>query len=82
VAFAGLGAEPTIDLVILGHSHVAALERAPTGGIYANAGGWLADPTFLVIEDDAISLRRWDGSAEGHRLDSLDRGAKKPLAQT
>lgn len=76
-----LAANPDTDLVMHGHSHVAMLERAPSGNVYANAGGWLMDPTFLVIDDDRIELRRWDGSAEGHRLDSLDRRAEKALPQ-
>lgn len=81
IALEELSRAPALDLVIHGHSHVAALERAPGGGVFANAGGWLQDPTFLVIDDDAISLRRWDGSAEGHRLNTLDRRSKESLAK-
>jgi UDP-2,3-diacylglucosamine hydrolase len=79
VGLASLAADPGLDLVIYAHSHVAALERAPSGGVYANAGGWLNTPTFLQLDDDAISLRRWDGSAEGHRLDALDRRSEEPV---
>jgi UDP-2,3-diacylglucosamine hydrolase len=81
VAMRALAAEDHLDLLIQGHSHVAALERAEGGGVFANAGGWLMDPTFLVINEEAIELRRWDGSSEGHRLDTLDRRTKKSLAQ-
>lgn len=80
VGMASLEASPALDLVVYGHSHVPALERAPSGGVYANPGGWLDAPTFLLLGDESISLRRWDGSAEGHRLDSLDRRPQKTLA--
>lgn len=82
VAHATLGARTDLDLVVYGHSHVTALERMPSGGVYANPGAWLDAPTFLSIDDAAISLRRWDGSAEGHRLDALDRRTEKPLTKT
>lgn len=79
VAMDALVAEPALDLVIYGHSHVAALERAPAGGVYANAGSWLESPTFLRITEERVELRRWDGSAEGERLDAVDRRAEKAL---
>jgi UDP-2,3-diacylglucosamine hydrolase len=80
VAGARLAAEPTLDLLVYGHSHVAALERMPGGGVYANAGSWLFDPTYLVVTPEEVSLLRWDaGLAEGHRLDGLDRRAEKLL---
>ena len=80
VAMSALGADPALDLVIYGHSHVAALERAPGGGVYANAGSWLESPTFLRITEARVELRRWDGSAEGERLDAIDRRAEKALS--
>jgi UDP-2,3-diacylglucosamine pyrophosphatase LpxH len=75
-----LGADTSLDLVIYGHSHVAALERAPSGGVYANAGSWLDDPTYLRITAERVELRRWSASAEGDRLDAVDRRAEKALA--
>ena len=75
-----LAAPGAPELVVFGHSHVAALERAPGGGTYANAGSWLNDSTFLRLTPERIELRRWDGSAEGERLDALDRGPEKALA--
>ena len=81
VAHALLAARPDLDLVIYGHSHEARLERAPGGGVYANAGTWLESPTYLRILPDSITLLRWDGSAEGERLDSLDRRPEKALRQ-
>jgi UDP-2,3-diacylglucosamine hydrolase len=81
VAHATLSARHELDLVIYGHSHVTALERAASGGVYANPGAWLDAPTFLSIDDRSIVLRQWDGSAEGHRLDALDRRAEKSLSK-
>lgn len=77
VAFERLQAEPELELVILAHSHVPALARAPGGGIYANAGSWLDAPTYLEVTPTQVALRRFDGSGEGERLDVLDRRAEK-----
>ncbi|MEO8622200.1 MAG: UDP-2,3-diacylglucosamine diphosphatase [bacterium] len=79
VAAATLDADPSLELLVYGHSHVAALERMPTGGVYANAGSWLDAPTYLVITPEQISLRLWDGSAEGANLDRLERITEKAL---
>lgn len=71
-AAASLGREKDLDLLIYGHSHVAALERI-NGGVFANAGSWLEAPTYLVITSERVELRAADGSAEGNRLDAVDR---------
>jgi UDP-2,3-diacylglucosamine hydrolase len=69
-----------LELLIYGHSHVPALMRMASGGVYANAGSWLDSPTFLRLSTDRIELRQWDGSAEGLHLDALDRTTEKALA--
>jgi UDP-2,3-diacylglucosamine hydrolase len=81
VAHALLGERADLDLVIFGHSHEASLERAPGGGVYANSGTWLDAPTYLRITPGSIELLRWNGSAEGERLDALDRRPEKALRQ-
>ena len=81
VAFERLRVEPRLRLVIFGHSHVPALLRAPGGGVYANAGSWLESPTFLRITPERVELRRFDGSADGERLDALDRVTEESPAQ-
>lgn len=70
-----------LDLLIYGHSHVAELRRIGTA-VYANAGSWLDQPTFLRVSAERIELRRWDDarSDEGVNLDALDRVAEKSLA--
>ena len=85
VALEMLDADAQLELVLFGHSHVPALERAPGGGVYANPGAWLDTRTYLVTTPERIELRRWrveqagDGSAEGELLDSLDRRTEEAL---
>lgn len=79
VARATLVANDDLELLIYGHSHVAALERMPSGGVYANAGSWLDAPTYLLITPERVALREWHGSAEGPDLHALDRVAEKAL---
>jgi UDP-2,3-diacylglucosamine hydrolase len=81
VASQTLAADPSLELLIYGHSHVAVLERMPSGNVFANAGSWLDAPTYLVITPDRIAMREWRGSAEGPDLHALDRVAKKALPQ-
>jgi UDP-2,3-diacylglucosamine pyrophosphatase LpxH len=74
-----LDRRPELDLVVFGHSHAAALDRAAGGGVYANAGSWLQRPTFLRLTPERIELLRWTGSAEGDRLHAIDRRPEKAL---
>ena len=76
---AQLAADPSVDLVIYGHSHVSALERSADGSVYANAGSWMTKPTFLRVDERRIALMEWTGSAQGDCLDALDRRAEKAL---
>jgi len=59
VALRDLGESPDVDLLVFGHSHVPALDQAPNGQAYANAGNWLDDSTFLRVTDDEVALNRW-----------------------
>jgi UDP-2,3-diacylglucosamine hydrolase len=56
------------QLVIHGHSHVAAL-HAVGRGWYANAGAWYLDRQFLRLDDHQITRAVWTGSGEGDVLD-------------
>jgi UDP-2,3-diacylglucosamine hydrolase len=51
---------PDLHLVVLGHSHVAALERVSGGKVYANPGAWLEGYTYLCVREDRIELRKWN----------------------
>jgi UDP-2,3-diacylglucosamine hydrolase len=75
-----LGDHPELELLIYGHTHVSELRRIG-GAVYANAGSWLDQPTFLRVTPQRIELRRWteDASDEGVHLDALDRIAEKAL---
>jgi UDP-2,3-diacylglucosamine hydrolase len=81
IAMDQLAAEPELELLVFGHSHVAALERSARGGVFANAGSWLDAPTYLVVTPERIELRSArPGSAESDCLHSVDRGSEKPLS--
>lgn len=71
--------DPSLELILFGHSHHAALERLSGSTVYGNAGSWLDAPTFLVITDERVALRRWDGSAESADLHTFHRSAEKAL---
>lgn len=63
VAHARLEEPGAPQLLVLGHSHVATLER-PERGVFANPGAWLDVPRFLRITPDRVALCRWaDGAA-------------------
>lgn len=75
IGHARLAAEPDLDVVVYGHSHVAALERVGDRQAFANAGSWLDAPTYIEITDSSIELLRWSGSTERDSLYVIDRGA-------
>ncbi len=81
VALAELEHDRSLELLVYGHSHVPALERASGGGVFANAGSWLDAPTYLRITPEKIELLEWaPDSAEGKRLYAVDRLPEKTLA--
>jgi len=83
IAMNELEKDRDLDLLIYGHSHVAALERSQSGGVFANAGSWLDAPTYLKITPETIELRSAKpGSPEGDCLNSVDRRSKKAPANT
>ncbi|MEO7220587.1 MAG: UDP-2,3-diacylglucosamine diphosphatase [Gemmatimonadaceae bacterium] len=83
IALAELHRDPSLDLLIYGHSHVAALERAGDAGVFANAGSWLDAPTYLRITPERIELREAQAnSAEGNCLDAVDRRTEESLAHS
>jgi UDP-2,3-diacylglucosamine hydrolase len=79
VAERSLASHQDIELLIYGHSHVPALERISKHQVYANAGSWLSDRSFLRVTEERIELRRFDGSADGTYLDAADHIAEKAL---
>jgi UDP-2,3-diacylglucosamine hydrolase len=73
-----IAADPTLDVIAYGHSHVPALERVGRA-VYANAGSWLDAPTFLRLTPDRIAMRKWTGSGESADLDALERMPQETL---
>lgn len=63
VALRDLESDPTVDLLVFGHSHVPALERSAGGGVFGNAGTWLGDSTYLRVDDTSVELRRWTAAS-------------------
>jgi UDP-2,3-diacylglucosamine hydrolase len=79
VAEAQLARPSAPELLVFAHSHVATLERGPRRSVYANAGSWLADTTYLRVTPARVELRRWGVSPERECLHALDRGAEEAL---
>ncbi len=50
-----------IDVVIMGHSHEAALHAWPNG-VYVNTGNWYEHRTFARLGEDGVRLSRWNGT--------------------
>lgn len=73
IAHARLASDRSLDAVVYGHSHVAALERVGDSQVFGNAGSWLDAPTYIEITDESIELLRWTGSPEGDSLNLIDR---------
>lgn len=72
-----LQSDANIDLLVFGHSHIPALERtANKHGIFANAGSWLTDTTYIEVQNDSVSLMRWNGSQS--KPDCLNRIDRTP----
>ena len=62
VAIARLAADPALRLYVFGHTHASALEQADGGGVFANPGAWMDEPSFLRITPDRVELARLEGT--------------------
>ena len=56
-----LAREPALGLVIMGHTHRAALWRGPGGGEYLNPGAWLDGLRYAVADGTRSELRQFAG---------------------
>lgn len=54
------------DIVIMGHSHVPAIQDL-AGGTYVNLGDWMRHDTFAVFDGQAITLREWNAAPQRRR---------------
>jgi UDP-2,3-diacylglucosamine hydrolase len=57
LARALLAQHPDVRLVVLGHTHRAALEEVAEGKWYLNPGGWMNDRRYAVVTEEGPSLR-------------------------
>ncbi len=54
--------DPSLDLVVFGHSHRPELEEVEPGRFYLNAGDWIHHFSYAIVEPDEIRLLRWSAS--------------------
>jgi len=63
-AEAALVADPELELVLLGHTHLPLLREVREGQWYVNTGDWLVHRSYVVLEPDLPPrLLEWDGGA-------------------
>ena len=58
-AEARLVADPSIDLLVMGHSHAAALSEPAPGRFYLNPGAWLDQGSYAVVTEKTVELQRF-----------------------
>ncbi|HEV7591387.1 MAG TPA: UDP-2,3-diacylglucosamine diphosphatase [Longimicrobium sp.] len=58
-----LRADPTLELVLAGHAHVASVDEVEPGRYYVNSGDWLGSFDYVVLPADGgpPELRYWRG---------------------
>jgi UDP-2,3-diacylglucosamine hydrolase len=55
-----LDRRPELGLVIMAHTHRQALVEHRPGRFYLNAGQWMVDRQYALVDDREIKLVRWD----------------------
>jgi len=58
-ALALLDRRPELDLVVMAHTHRQSLVEHQPGRYYLNAGQWVRDRSYAVIDESEIRLMRW-----------------------
>ncbi len=57
-----LRAQPELDLVVLGHTHIPRMVEVEPRRWYVNSGDWVRSQTYLVLEEGSPpSLKTWGG---------------------
>ena len=54
-----LTAEPSLDVLVMGHTHRAALEEVDTDRFYLNPGPWIEEHQYAVIDQAGVRLARF-----------------------
>jgi UDP-2,3-diacylglucosamine hydrolase len=60
-----LNADPSLALVVCGHSHLPVLHEHSPGRYYLNAGDWISHYTYIVVDAAGAELRAWEPTAAG-----------------
>jgi UDP-2,3-diacylglucosamine pyrophosphatase LpxH len=70
-----LRAEPDLDLVVLGHTHLPVLLEVGPGRHYLNAGDWVMNKSYAVMpETEPPRLWDWrEGSGEARASSAAER---------
>lgn len=58
-----LEADADLGWVVCGHAHQPSVREVEPGRWYINAGDWVRNATYILIEDGRPSLRRWPDHA-------------------
>lgn len=53
--------DPTLGLVALGHTHIAACVEVAPGRLYLNPGAWMEGLRYAVVTGGGAELRQWAG---------------------
>ncbi len=57
-----LEADPSLDMVALGHSHQPVVTEIGPGRYYVNSGDWVVHRTYVTINASGLpTLQTWDG---------------------
>jgi len=66
-AEARLAAEPTLGLVVMGHTHRPALSEPSPGRWYVNPGAWFDGGRYAICSEGGVELRQFMGAGSGER---------------
>jgi predicted phosphodiesterase len=64
-AEARLAAEPTLGLVVMGHTHRPALSEPSPGRWYVNPGAWFDGGRYAICSEGGVELRQFMGAGSG-----------------
>ena len=58
-ARARLAAQPGIDMIVMGHTHIAASQEMTPGKFYLNPGAWLDGFKYAVVTAGGVELKQY-----------------------
>jgi UDP-2,3-diacylglucosamine hydrolase len=72
-AVARLRSDPTLDLVVVGHTHIPVLMEVAPGRWYVNSGDWVTHNSYLVL-DPGVPPRVLEWDVSGRAREGRPRG--------